>query len=168
MAKFSTLVLRAKSRKTLLSRWDTARSNSGIALRRWCEELDSTFERALRGSWNWEQIGQTDLQGLVRVDSDKAGLLLKYSGMCASDSRWFLEPLGWHAPLQQESPSKIKWIAHDNLAAAAKTAVDKAKFYGLEAALGLQQVGVRIPRSKLQASDDKVPRTWSFLMSLLT
>ena len=40
-AKSSTVVLRAKSRKGFLSKWDTVSSNPGLGVRQWCGEINN-------------------------------------------------------------------------------------------------------------------------------
>ena len=117
----------------------------------------------MRDGWGWELIGQADLQTLVRVDASKAGFWIKSSGMIVGDSRWFLEPIQWQAPLEPAVAPMVEWIGLENLTAAAKVAVDKAKLYGLGVILGRRQVGVRVPRGKQPAPDDKRRCLWKFL-----
>ena len=159
-SKSSSILLRAKTRKGLVAKWDKASSNPGYALRLWCTELDSSLGNALRESFKWELVGESDLQGLCKVDASKVDAFIQSSGMLAGSSRWYLEPLKWEAPLKQTVNPVIEWIEHHEIAAAAKIAAEKAKLVNLGVTLGKRQVGVRKPRP---AQEQPRRRRWQFL-----
>ena len=145
-SKSSSILLRAKTRKGLRAHWDKTSLNPGYALRLWCTELDSSLGKAFRESFVWELVGNSDLQGLCKVDASKVDAFIQSSGMLAGGSRWYLEPLKWEAPLKQTANPAIEWIEHRETTTAAKIAAEKAKLYNVGVTLGKRQVGVRKPR----------------------
>eukprot|EP00434_Breviolum_minutum_P026173 symbB.v1.2.023140.t1/scaffold2098.1/size89601/1 len=164
-AKSDSVVLRAKTRKGLVQSWEELQKNAGLSLRTWASNCEGLQNSDFRDSWGWELIGQNDIQGLVRVNQNKADRLLQISGQ-QGHVRWYLEPLQWAAPLSQKCPPAVEWIDHDNLGQAAKCACEEAKRHGLGAVLGRRQIGVRKPKvcgSTERASATERRRMWKFL-----
>lgn len=145
--------------------WDEVKKNAGLNLRSWALHSEGLRSTDFRDTWGWEQLGQDDIQGLIRVNQNKADQLLKISGVNHGGIRWYLEPLQWAAPLLQTTPPAVDWIDSDNLGAAAKTACEAARCHGLGVVLGRRRVGVRKPRSAAEASTANHPRrrVWKFL-----
>eukprot|EP00435_Cladocopium_sp_Y103_P026824 s2439_g6.t1 len=105
------------------------------------------------GDGNNLVISHSDIQGLVRVNQNKAAQLLMTHG----GSWWFLEPLQWAAPLSQTVPPAVEWIDSEDIGAAAKAACEAARRDGIGVVLGQRQVGDRKPRSTAGASATSQP-----------
>ena len=148
-AKTGSLAFRAKTRKAVAGTWENVQKKAGLSFRSWAMSCEGYQSTDIRDTWGWEQIGQEDMQGLLRVNVTRAEQMLKISGMCYGGVRCFIEPLTWEAPLKTTAPPAVEWVeGYEQLGAAAKTACEIAQRHGLGVVLCRRQVGVRKPRQQ--------------------
>ena len=122
-AKTGSLAFRAKTRKAVAGTWENVQKKAGLSFRSWAMSCEGYQSTDIRDTWGWEQIGQEDMQGLLRVNVTRAEQMLKISGMCYGGVRCFIEPLTWEAPLKTTAPPAVEWVeGYEQLGAAAKTA----------------------------------------------
>lgn len=87
-AMTGSVVLRAKTRKAVAGTWENVRKKAGFCLRSWAMSSEGFDSTDIRDTLGWEQIGQEDIQGLLRINVTKAEHMLKISGTCQNGMCW--------------------------------------------------------------------------------
>ena len=92
-----TVVLRAAAAMRFLEadQWKKVRGAPAASLREWIARADSKLLLAVRDTWGWQALDESQVSGLIRVSPSVARALLARGGELLGGVVWSFTPLDW-------------------------------------------------------------------------